>query len=182
MCEATVKMTWAISPMIVAKIWNTENRPVNVHSSLSAKLFVIMSFEVKSANALVIRTNPSAVAFMNTRRNAVPIWPSTLTMAQKMFAKPWTSAERPPRSFHIWRKPFRASALDLITEPSQSLIEVNRSVASSKSPKRISNVSAHPDPIASFVVSISWLKVRTLVAASKAFWANCFILWACSSE
>ena len=155
MCDATVKTTCATSPRIVAKMWNTENTPVKVHSSFSAKLFVMMSFDVKSANALVMRTRPSAVAFMNTRRKAVPICPRTLTIAQKIFARPCTRAVRPPRSFHIWRNPFRASALDLITPPSQSPIEVKRTDASSKSPNRISNVSAHPEPIASLVVSTS---------------------------
>ena len=87
-CEATVKTTCATSPRIVAKMWNIENRPVNVHSSLSAKLFVMISFEVKFSKAFVIRTRPSALAFMNTRRKAVPIWPRTLTTAQKMFANP----------------------------------------------------------------------------------------------
>ena len=178
-CEATVKTT---SPRIVAKMWKIENTPVNVHLSFSAKLSVMMSFAVKSAKAFVALARPSALAPPKTCLNADPIEFRILKMAWKMFPRPWTSAVRPPRSFHIWRNPFRASELDLMTLPSQSPIAVNRSEASSKSPNRISNVSAHPEPMASLVVSISWLKVRILVAASNAPWANCFSLCACSSE
>ena len=108
MCEATVNMTCATSPMIVAKMWNTENNPVNVHSSFSAKLLVISNFSVKSAKAFTILYNPSGEAFRNTLRKAVPTCPRTLTTAQKMFRRLRRISSRPPRATNPFRKSFLA--------------------------------------------------------------------------
>ena len=152
MCEATVKTTCATSPRIVAKIWNIENSPVKVHSSFSAKLLVIVNFSVKSAKALTILYSPSGEAFMNTLRKAVPTWPSTLTTAQKMLSSDRRISSRPPRATKPLRKSFRASDMALITPPTQLPTAVNSCCAWLKSPIRIRQVSAHPEPSASFQV------------------------------
>ena len=154
MCAATVKMTWPTSEITVHRMWNTENRPWNVHCSLSAKLSVMINFSVKSAKAFTIRYKPSGEALRNTLLNAWPTCPRTLTVALNRLSRDRRISSRPPSATNPLRKSFRAMDMSLMTPPTQFPTAVNSVCAWLKSPIKIRQVSAHPDPMASCQVPI----------------------------
>ena len=151
------------------------NNPLNVLLKLFKVGSLILKFSVKLLILEVMLYNCSDVVGGNISLNAPPIALNTSNKPVATFLKDSIKSILPPKSFHPWSIWFLASALSFIIPPITSLIPVNNSLASLKSPIIISHVCAHPEPKASLRVLINWVNVFTSVAASWAVLAIAII-------
>ena len=154
---------------IVHPILSTENKPSSItftseiHLASPRELSLLMFFSSQMTTSITFRAliggkifpQISPIVVAHERRTPRPL------SAVLNNASPIPFFERSSKNA------FRFSADLSIQSFNEFEIRVNRFLACSKSPIISSNVFAQPDPKASFVVSISWVKVLTLVAASS---------------
>ena len=159
----------------------TEKRPLNVDFSLADCLLFNLNFEVRSRIRSVISINCLAVIGGNISLKASLIGFIILIKPSKEFLRDSTSIVRPPPLAQSPTILLRASDELLIISLSTSETDVQSSLASSKSPIINLQVVVHPEPRASFKVSINCVKVLTFVAAFPAVLAISAICFACSS-
>ena len=163
-------------------ILTTANRPANTRVSFSVVAALGTSLAENSEILLVMFVRVSTVIGGNTRDHASPIEPITAQSPLKALLSASMTSARPPASDQPWRRLLRASVIPSMIGVTAFLIPVKSSVASSKSPNRISNVCAHPEPMDSPMVPRSCVKVRTFVAASSAIFCSSWNILICSSE
>ena len=133
----------------------TEASPFTVFLRFSDDFSLILNFEVSSFSFSVKSKSCLAVKGGNISLIACFTGVMTLFRPSKAFLKASISAVLPPRSFQPLRSSFLASDCASINPPTTLLTSVQSFFASSKSPKIVSHVVAHPEPTASLRVSRS---------------------------
>ena len=163
-------------------ISNTAKKPEAAFLTLVAVSLVIVNLAANLCIALLILSRFTAVTGGNMFLNPSEIGLIIETKPSKALLRESIITALPPRASH----PFNNSFLDLddssMKPPRTLLTSVHNFLASSKSPIRISQVCAHPEPIASFKVSINIENVFTSEAASVAAEPSCSNCLICSSD
>ena len=146
---------FATPPKILPNMETTENKPLNVLFSLAAVESLIFILAVIFLRPSVKEANFLPVIAGKISWKASLIGFAILRIPSKTFLKEASKSSRPPRSTQSCTILLRASDDLLIASLSTSLTDVHNSLASSKSPTTIRQVPVHPEPKASFSVSIN---------------------------
>ena len=133
------------SPKTIPTISTTANKPLKVALNRSRARSLGLRVSVKFLNPPVISLSRSAVIGGKISRKASPAFWKNGMIAWTAFLTPSIRSVRPPRSFQPWRSSLRELPQLLTISLMKSETPVRSSLASSKSPIRISHVLVQPD-------------------------------------